>query len=211
MIRRTLVDCAACALAVICVLTLAVLQAQGQRQGGPIADLQRRVHMLDRQVADLSVEGRFVDLGLTVVDTQTNLVWEKKKTEVGSGEDVDDLHDVDNTYTWCQATGNNEGPRCLKNATSWIDQVNAKAFAGFSNWRVPTKDELLTIVDTSVAMCGFVTPCIDPIFGPTQASNYWSSTEVSPNVAWSVIFSSGNLKFGTKNDVVHVRAVRNAP
>lgn len=211
MIRRTLVSCAACALAVVCVLTPAVPQAQGQGRGGLIADLQRRVHMLELQVANLSDGGRFVDLGLVVVDTQTNLVWEKKTTEVGSGENLDDLHDVDNTYTWCQATGNNEGPRCSGNATSWIGQVNAEAFAGFTNWRVPTREELLSIIDMSIATCGFVTPCIDPIFGPTPPSNYWSSTEVSPNVAWSVIFDSGNLKFGTKNAVVHVRAVRRGP
>ena len=159
----------------------------------------------------IGAEDRFVDSGLVVVDTQTNLVWEKKTTEVASGANLEDLHDVDNTYTWCEATGNNVGPRCLGNATSWIGQVNAEVFAGFANWRVPTRGELLSIVDTSVAMCGFVTPCIDPIFGPTQAFNYWSFSEVSPNVAWSVIFDSGNLKFGTKNAVVHVRAVRVGP
>ena len=211
MIRRALVNWAACALALVCVLTPAVSRAQRQGQGGRISNLQRRVHMLEQQVADLSDRGRLGDLGLVVVDKQTNLVWEKKTTKVGSGENFDDLHDVDNVYDWCEATGNNEGPRCLENDTSWIGKVNAEAFAGFTNWRVPTREELLSIVDTSVATCGKDMPCIDPIFGPTQASEYWSSTEVSPNVAWIVIFSSGNLKFGTKVDRVHMRAVRSGP
>ena len=183
MIRPTLISCAACALAVVCVMTPAVPQAQGQSRG------------------------RFVDSGLVVVDTQTKLMWEKKSTEVGSGENSDDLHDVDNLYSWCHATGNSEAPRCFRNATSWIGQVNAESFAGFTNWRMPTREELLSIADTSDATCKRK-PCIDPIFGPTQASDYWSATEVSPNVAWIVIFSSGNFRFGTKTDVVHVRAVR---
>jgi len=208
MIQRALVNWAGCALALVCVLTPAVPQAQRQRQGGPIAGLQRRLHVVEQQVTGLRSGGRLVDLGLVVADKQTNLVWEKKTTKVGSGQNSGDLHDVDNTYTWCQATGNNEGPRCLGNLTSWIGRVNADAFAGFTNWRVPTREELLSIVDTDVAACDRSTPCIDSIFGPTQASEYWSSTEVSPNVAWIVIFSSGNLKFGTKSDRVVVRAVR---
>jgi hypothetical protein len=211
MIRRALVSCAACALAVVCVLTPAVSQALQQGQGGAIAELKRRGHMLEQQVAAPSDGRRFVDLGTSVADKQTNLVWEKKTTEVGSGGSSDDLHDVDNIYDWCEATGNEEGPRCLENETSWIGKVNAEAFAGFTNWRVPTREELLSIVDTSVATCGRDRPCIDPIFGPTQASEYWSSTEVSPNVAWIVIFSSGNLKFGTKVDRALMRAVRSGP
>ena len=211
MIRRALVNWAGCALALVCVLTPAVPQAQRQRQGGPIAGLQRRLHVVEQQVTGLRSGGRLVDLGLVVADKQTNLVWEKKTTEVGSGRSSEDLHDVDNIYDWCEATGNTEGPRCLENETSWIGKVNAEAFAGFTSWRVPTREELLSIVDTSVAMCGRALPCIDPIFGPTQASEYWSSTEVSPNVAWIVIFSSGNLKFGTKIDRVLMRAVRNGP
>lgn len=210
MIRWTLVRCAACALAVVYVLTPAVPQAQGQGQGGrPIVDLRPRVNLLEQQ-ANLSDGRRFVDSGRVVLDRQTNLVWEKKTTEVGSGKNLDDLHDVDNTYSWCQATGNNEGVRCLGNAASWIGQVNAEVFAGFTNWRVPTREELLSIVDTNVATCG-KGACIDPIFGSTLASDYWSSTEVSPNVAWMVIFSSGNLKFGIKTDGFHVRAVRSGP
>ena len=118
MIRRALVSCAACALAVVCVLTPAVPQALQQGQGEAIAAMKRRAPMLEQQVAAPSDGHRFVDLGTSVADKQTNLVWEKKTTEVGSGGSSDDLHDVDNIYDWCEATGNDEGPRCLENETS---------------------------------------------------------------------------------------------
>lgn len=149
----------------------------------------------------VSANGRFADFGLVVLDTQTNLMWEKKTTTVGSGENFADLHDVDNTYNWFTATGD------------WIAAVNTEVFAGFSNWRVPTKDELLMIQDTSVA-CGLGTgtPCIDPIFGATQASNYWSSTDYPvAGVAWFVRFATGGAGGGDKIFGLRARAVRRGP
>jgi hypothetical protein len=112
-----------------------------------------------------------------------------------------------NVYNWCQATGNSAA-FCGGNATSWIGQVNAEVFAGFSDWRVPAREELLTIVDTSVATCGSGTPCIDPIFGPTQASFYWSSTEISEFFTWDVSFFDGFAVSDIKFVNFHVRAVR---
>lgn len=84
--------------------------------------------------------------------------------------------------------------------------MNAEAFAGFSNWRVPTRDELLTIVDLSAGP-----PLIDRIFGPTQASFYWSSTEIDLGIAWVVLFSNGNANLANKVFGFHVRAVRAGP
>jgi hypothetical protein len=153
--------------------------------------------------AGISANGRFLDLGPVIFDAQTNLTWEKKDQAGG-------LHDVANTYNWCEATGNSTGV-CDGNATSWISQVNADVFAGFSNWRVPTKDELLGIADTSVVGCNSGTPCIDPIFGPTQAAVYWSSTVVGPAGAWVVRFNSGDAGNTFKDDGFHVRSVRTGP
>jgi hypothetical protein len=144
-----------------------------------------------------------VDFGLVVGDTQTNLMWEKKDQAAG-------LHDVANVYTWCRATGNS-AVFCAGNTTSWIGQVNAEVFAGFSNWRVPTRDELLGIVDASVATCGSGTPCIDPIFGPTQTAVYWSSTEDKIATAWFVHFYDGSTSSVTKALAFPVRAVRSGP
>ncbi|MBI3989952.1 MAG: DUF1566 domain-containing protein [candidate division NC10 bacterium] len=111
---------------------------------------------------------RLIDLGLTVFDTQTGLQWEKKVE--GSGC----LHCVNDTYNWCQATGI-DAPNCDVAPPSWIAQVNQEGFAGYTDWRAPTLDELLTIVD-----CSSGAPCIDPIFGPTASRFYWSATEIDP-------------------------------
>ncbi len=125
----------------------------------------------------------------TITDLNTGLMWEKKVA--GSGC----LHCVGDTYTWAYAT------------TTWINDVNNAGFAGFNDWRLANVMELHSIVDY-----GRVNPSIDPAFGPTTASNYWSSTAavINPAAAWSVAFNfggggvSGTLQSGTRG----VRAVR---
>jgi uncharacterized protein DUF1566 len=142
--------------------------------------------------------GRFIDLGLTVFDAVTRLEWEKKTTTVGSGVNAADPHDVDNTYNWFDATG------------SWITAVNAEGFVGFAghnDWRVPNLKELKSIIDTSVAGCGTGTPCIDPIFDPTQTSHYWSVFDPEGS-APGVDFLLGLETFDHLSQLNYVRAVR---
>ena len=144
--------------------------------------------------------GRFADLGPVVFDTQTNLMWEKKVA--GSGC----LHCVGDTYTWCNATGIASVCAVTNN---WIAAVNAEVFAGFTDWRVPTRDELAGLL-LGPFPCDDRNPCIDPIFDPTASSVYWSATEVVPNSAWFVNFANSVVNFGLTNEVsaARVRAVR---
>jgi hypothetical protein len=59
---------------------------------------------------------------------------------------------------------------------------------------------------------GKFNPSIDPIFGPTAASIYWSSTTIAvdTSTAWSVDFFNGFLSSATRAQasVSPVRAVR---
>lgn len=144
--------------------------------------------------------GPLLNLGPVVLDTRTGLMWEKKVA--GSGC----LHCVDDTYTWCNATGIAVGCAVTNN---WIAAVNAEAFAGFTDWRLPTRDELAGLL-LAPFPCG-TSPCIDPIFDPTAASIYWSATENDPDNAWAVAFDDGSVGNGPKAVDDHVRAVRGGP
>lgn len=146
--------------------------------------------------------GRLVDLGQVILDTQTRLMWEKK-TASGTGG----LHDVSSTFNWCAATGNADAStNCLGNLDSWIGDVNAANFAGFSDWRVPTAAELQTIL----AACANNEPCINSIFGPTAADGYWSVTSTGSNAS-AVSFLDGATADEATNALNSVRAVRSAP
>jgi hypothetical protein len=67
----------------------------------------------------------------------------------------------------------------------------------FSDWRLPTFEELEGIADTTQLSCPFV---IDPLKATTVCGRYWSSTpdKGSSSKAWGVDFSSGS---GTPPDV----------
>jgi hypothetical protein len=170
------------------------------------------------------VRVRFLDLGLTVLDTKTGLQWEKKNSADG-GADPNNLHDVDNRYNWCDATGGGGGADCNPPLHSWIAQVNAEhfgpfvGFAGHNDWRVPTKAELESILLAPFPNCPR-NPCIDPIFGPTGTSHdvcgsgacpYWSATQFNLDLAWGISFADGFENQDGKRNHQFVRAVRTGP
>jgi hypothetical protein len=161
---------------------------------------------------------RFVDNGDgTVTDRGTELTWEKKTTGVGSGVNLADAHDVDNTYKWSSIVGQAppDGTAFtdflyrLNGGTSPDGSVTSGCFAGHCDWRLPTIEELGTILDFGPG-CAGGSPCIFAEFGPTQPAFYWSATTLAgaPHTALVVNFSDGLLNADLKGFVYYVRAVR---
>lgn len=138
----------------------------------------------------------YLDTGLTIIDLNTGLEWEKKCSCRG-------LHDVANVYSWSWSAS---GPQ--ETIWDWLDDVNAEGsagYAGHSDWRIPNVKELHSIVDY-----GRSSPSIDPIFGATFPGQYWSSTtrtewEIG---AWFVGFGFGLVDDENKELGKQVRAVR---
>jgi hypothetical protein len=155
---------------------------------------------------------RFVDNGDgTICDSQTGLMWEMKDASDGT-QDLTNPRDVDNHYIWTSESGAPFPPDGTV-FTDFLARLNNTVassasdtpFAGHTDWRIPTIAELQTILD-----CSFGLPCIDPIFGPTATSFYWSSTSNAsdPLFAWVVDFVDGDVFNSNKSFGVRVRAVR---
>lgn len=84
-----------------------------------------------------------------------------------------------------------------------------KNFAGFSDWRMPNKNELGSIVDYACAQ-----PALDStLFPETQPSGYWtgSPNAFTPLRAWAVNFSYGDHMSSSRTDLLGVRLVREIP
>ena len=87
---------------------------------------------------------------------------------------------------WSQATLT---PDCIAHQAA--EKVCADlALAGFTDWRLPTIEELFALADRTRS-----SPAIDTdAFHDTQSDWYWSSTITawSSNYAWIVNFNNGN-------------------
>ena len=143
-----------------------------------------------------------------VQDNVTGLIWEVKTTDSG-------LRDSNNTYTWYNpesatnggSVGTPNGGVCTGSdcdTHGFVQAVNATGFAGHTDWRLPNKNELESIVERR---CW--SPAINAgVFPNTPSSRFWSS---SPDayytyLAWSVDFGRGDVGWGNKG--VSARQVR---
>jgi len=127
-----------------------------------------------------------------VQDNNTGLVWQRQ--------------DDGNSYNWYQAAGVYDA-----NYNSSSQNVcGALNLGGFGDWRLPSKKELITIVDYSIPYPG---PTINMTYFPnTKSSDYWSSTTnaSSPDSAWVVDFVVGSVSYYYNKyyGYMYVRCVR---
>lgn len=83
--------------------------------------------------------------------------------------------------------------------------LNLNKFAGHSDWRLPTLDEAMSLVEPERNRKGLY---IDPIFDKVQ-SRIWTANKESPAMVWLVDFGNGTCgrDYADRSDV-YVRAVR---
>jgi hypothetical protein len=112
----------------------------------------------------------------TVIDHSTGLMWSKATIAKGK--------------TWAEAKAAAEAVR----------------LGGYTDWRLPTRAELITLVDDTRS-----NPAIDTTQFDCESDWYWTSTPLasSPSVcAWFVYFYDGSAYYLRQHDLGRVRAVR---
>ncbi len=92
-------------------------------------------------------------------------------------------------------------------AKKWIDDLNDRGYAGYHDWRLPTLEEAMSLMEPKQLNGDLY---IDPKFDPKQRW-IWTSDLYSSAVAWAVLFHHGgcNPHYGFVNGYLrYVRAVR---
>jgi hypothetical protein len=141
-----------------------------------------------------------------VKDNVTGLIWENK-TNDGT------IHDKNKTFTWYDSNSATNGgyagtPGDGTDTEDFIRALNSAHFGGYSDWRLPTINELDSIVNCDIPYPG---PTINAAYFPnTVSSLYWASTTgaYSTSDAWGVNFGNGNDSMPSKSYSYYVRAVR---
>jgi hypothetical protein len=141
---------------------------------------------------------------IMVRDNVTGLIWEVK-TDDGS------IHDKNNQYTWYDSNSNtNDGYTGTAgdgtDTEDFIVTLNAENFGGYSDWRLPSLQEL-----SSIVMLNRYDPAIETnFFKNVMSLFYWSSTSYDKNSvsARGISFGNGNASYRKKSLPYYVRAVR---
>ncbi|WP_157671962.1 DUF1566 domain-containing protein [Cellvibrio sp. PSBB006] len=113
-------------------------------------------------------------------DHQTSLVWELKA-------DDDSLHDKDKIFRWGGVGADKVGSIAFDDWNALVKAANNDTLCGFTDWRVPTIDELKQLYSLQQSSE------IKPYFSNTLASPYWSVSayEKYPEHAQTVHFGNG--------------------
>ncbi len=119
---------------------------------------------------------------LMTLDNRTGLIWELKT-----------YANKDEQYAWDECN-------------TFIKRLNRQHFGGFSDWRLPSRGELESIVDRTGQ-----DPAINTEFFPnTVSSVYWSATTLAngTDFEWRVDFRNGYVNYFVESSIYYVRAVR---
>ncbi|MFZ0612154.1 MAG: DUF1566 domain-containing protein [Desulfobacterales bacterium] len=89
-------------------------------------------------------------------------------------------------------------------ARAYIERLNTERFAGHRDWRLPTIDELITLL-TDIPRAG--DECLAPVFAPGRPW-LWSCDRRSFTAAWYVSTDMGFVAWQDFSAPLYVRAVR---
>ncbi|OOP55463.1 MAG: hypothetical protein AYP45_14535 [Candidatus Brocadia carolinensis] len=114
------------------------------------------------------------------------------------------VYDHVSDLTWQQAGSLKE--MNYRDAKDYISALNKERFAGYHDWRLPTLEEAISLVEPARKVGDLH---INPVFDPCQ-KRIWTSDFRKAGMAWAVWFDTAFCDYAyTDNNIKHsVRTVR---
>jgi hypothetical protein len=114
---------------------------------------------------------------------------------------TDKIHDI----YWQDTLSSQKSSEDWDDAIEYCDKL---VLNNMGKWRLPTFNELLSIVDFTR-----VNPAINPVFEYVNEGTYWTSRDFSATTsrAWTIDFRTGKTYYSYKTTNHSVRCVKDIP
>lgn len=157
-----------------------------------------------------------------VEDADTGLFWQKRdprsalhghdsynwyqpnQTPSGQPRSNPDLPGIDESCYGYSA----DDPSSYCNTSAFADRVNQTNYCGFSDWRLPTAKELLSLVDPKLSGRPYQSAIDIHYFPYKDQFAYWTNTVDEDGVVVTVIKDEKLLHNSERNDHLLLRLVR---
>lgn len=152
-------------------------------------------------------EGREIPCEGTGQDAEfgSGIIWPQPRFVIQNDVVLDQLTEL----AWLKNANLSGFPLNWQEALALIAEMNARTESGFSDWRLPNRRELRSLICHQTRR-----PALpeDHPFNNVFASWYWSSTTVAdnPDHAWYINLDGGRMFYGGKDQSYMVWPVRGA-
>jgi len=194
----------------------ACANAQAAPENGLDTTTTKRFIKLDQFGARLPVQTQdyTTKTWACVFDSHSKLTWEVKSPHGTINKNT-------HTYSWFNSDlttnggfmGLSNNGQCSPspcNTQAFAHKLSSIKYCGLSNWRLPTREELRSLVDYTIDFPG---PAANTRYFPNTISQfYWSANSDASNSdsAWGIGFTFGYDYSYFKADTGHLRLVHDA-
>lgn len=174
---------------------------------------KREAEMQRLMASSIKLRSQYKDLTVEEVRTmvKTYGFYEKYYNESGDFKNHYEVKTINNDPVVCDyatalmwhQSGSPSYMGVIK-AKLWVDDLNKEGYAGYSDWRLPTLDEAVSLLENKINTFGLY---IDAKFSQEQRF-MWTGDTFEKNKGWAIDFFGGDANKVNFADVVYVRPVR---
>ncbi len=88
-------------------------------------------------------------------------------------------------------------------AETYIKKINAETYGGYKDWRLPTLDEAMSLMEREEKRGRYIAEQFD-----ARLRSIWTSDKLAASIAWFVNFDDGDCSHRPFDYSYFVRAVR---